>query len=109
MGGVEHRRRNRVRPDGQLIDVPDRGMFWGNRGQLLDRDGHLARHSRGRKWILCRLRFRGRRRIQWQPGRLTELYFLDEPTRSPPDTGPAGSAPRRLPGLQGRKVPGASR
>ena len=32
-------RQNRVTPYGELIAVPDRGMFWGNRGVLLDRRG----------------------------------------------------------------------
>jgi len=39
-------RQNRVTPYGELIAVPDRGLFWGNRGQLLDREGRLARYSR---------------------------------------------------------------
>ena len=67
-------------PDGELIAVPDRGLFWGNRGALLDRHGELARYSRGRPWVICVLSFKGRRRQQWRPGRLTELYFLDEAT-----------------------------
>jgi hypothetical protein len=71
-------RQNRVTPYGELIAVPDRGMFWGNRGALLDRGGQLARYSRGRAWVICVLSFKGRRRQQWTPGRLTELYFLDE-------------------------------
>lgn len=73
-------RQNRVTPDGRLLAVPDRGLFWGNRGPLLDRHGDLARHSSGRRWIVCVLEFKGRRRVQWRPGRLTELYFLDEAT-----------------------------
>jgi hypothetical protein len=73
-------RANRVAPDGSTHAVADRGMFWGNRGPLLDARGELARHHRGRNWILCRLEFHGRHRTQWRPGRLTELYFLDEPT-----------------------------
>ena len=73
-------RRNRVRPDGELVAVPDRGLFWGNRGPLLGRDGELARYSSGRRWLICVLEFKGRRRVQWTPGRLTELYFLDEAT-----------------------------
>jgi hypothetical protein len=73
-------RQNRVTPRGELEAVADRGLFWGNRGQLLDANGHLARYSRGRLWIICVLEFKGRRRVQWQPGRLTELYFLDEAT-----------------------------
>jgi hypothetical protein len=73
-------RQNRVTPYGELAAVADRGMFWGNRGQLLDATGSLARYSRGRLWLICVLEFKGRRRTQWQPGRLTELYFLDEAT-----------------------------
>jgi hypothetical protein len=73
-------RQNRVTPRGELIAVPDRGMFWGNRGSLLDAEGRLARYSRGRAWAICVLEFKGRRRQQWAPGRLTELYFLDEAT-----------------------------
>ena len=73
-------RQNRVTPYGELIAVPDRGMFWGNRGPLLDREGRLARYSRGQAWAICVLSFKGRRRQQWTPGRLTELYFLDEAT-----------------------------
>jgi len=55
-------------------------MFWGNRGVLHDRDGKLVRHSRGRAWAICLLEFKGRRRPLWAPGKLTELFFLDEPT-----------------------------
>ena len=73
-------RQNRVTPYGELIAVPDRGMFWGNRGPLLDHEGRLARYSRGQAWAICVLSFKGRRRQQWTPGRLTELYFLDEAT-----------------------------
>jgi hypothetical protein len=73
-------RQNRVTPYGELIAVPDRGMFWGNRGPLLDREGRLARYARGRGWVICVLSFKGRRRQQWRPGHLTELYVLDEAT-----------------------------
>jgi hypothetical protein len=55
-------------------------MFWGNRGVLVDGQGRLARYSRGRAWAICVLSFKGRRRQQWSPGRLTELFFLDEAT-----------------------------
>lgn len=73
-------RQNRVRPDGQLIAVPDRGLFWGNRGVLHDRNGNLLRYSRGQAWAICLLEFKGRRRPLWAPGKLTELFFLDEAT-----------------------------
>jgi hypothetical protein len=73
-------RQNRVTPYGALIAVPDRGMFWGNRGVLHNPEGRLVRYSRGRAWAICVLEFKGRRRQQWAPGRLTELFFLDEAT-----------------------------
>jgi len=78
--GLTVPRQNRVTPYGDLAAVPDRGMFWGNRGQLLGAGGGLARYSRGRLWLICVLDFKGRRRTLWQPGRLTELFFLDEAT-----------------------------
>lgn len=73
-------RRNRMRPDGVLIADPGRGMFWGNRGSLLGAGGQPTRRPTTRAWLCCVLEFKGRRRIQWQRGRLTELYFLDEAT-----------------------------
>lgn len=73
-------RQNRVTPYGELIAVPDRGMFWGNRGRLHDRQGNLVRYSSGRAWAICVLEFKGRRRPLWAPGKLTELFFLDEAT-----------------------------
>jgi hypothetical protein len=73
-------RANRVAPDGSTHAVGDRGLFWGNRGRLLNAQGEIVRYSQGRNWLICRLEFKGRRRTQWRPDRLTELYFLDEPT-----------------------------
>ncbi|SER14785.1 hypothetical protein [Microlunatus flavus] len=73
-------RANRVAPDGSLHAVAARGILWGNRGALLDERGRLARHARGLGWVCCVLEFHGRHRDQWRPGRLTELYVLDEPT-----------------------------
>ena len=72
--------RNRVTPSGELIAVADRGLLWGNRGRLHDQDGNLVRYSTGRAWLICVLEFKGRRRQLWAPGRLTELFFLDEAT-----------------------------
>jgi len=73
-------RTNRVAPDGSTHARADRGLLWGNRGRLLDTHGEPARHYQGRNWLICRLEFNGRQRTQWRPDRLTELYFLDEPT-----------------------------
>lgn len=73
-------RQNRLTPNGTLEAVPDRGLFLAFRGALLDRQGTLARYSAGRAWAICALEFKGRRRQQWRPGKLTELYVLDEAT-----------------------------
>jgi hypothetical protein len=73
--------RNRVTPLGELVAEPGRGLVYGNRGCLHDRDGRIRRHHNGRRWIACRLEFRGwLRRPLLQPGRFTELFFLDEAT-----------------------------
>jgi hypothetical protein len=72
---------NRVTPLGELIAVPARGLVYGNRGCLHDRAGRIRRHHNGKRWIACRLQFRGwLRRPLLQPGRFTELFFLDEAT-----------------------------
>jgi hypothetical protein len=72
---------NRVTPLGELIADPARGLVYGNRGCLHDDGGRIRRRYDGRRWIACRLRFRGwHRRPLMQPGRFTELFFLDEAT-----------------------------
>jgi hypothetical protein len=72
---------NRVTPLGELIADPARGLVYGNRGCLHDASGRIRRHHNGRRWIACRLRFRGWQRAPLlQPGRFTELFFLDEAT-----------------------------
>jgi hypothetical protein len=72
---------NRVTPLGELIATPARGLVYGNRGCLHDAAGRIRRDHATRRWIACRLRFRGRRRTSLMaPGRYTELFFLDEAT-----------------------------
>jgi hypothetical protein len=72
---------NRVTPLGDLIADPARGLVYGNRGCLHDEHGRIRRRHNGRRWIACRLRFRGWQRTQlMQPGKFTELFFLDEVT-----------------------------
>ena len=74
-------RQNRVTPLGDLIADPARGLVYGNRGCLHDEHGRIRRRYNGRRWIACRLRFRGWHRTQlMQPGKFTELFFLDEVT-----------------------------
>src|SRR5579864_8479482 len=72
---------NRVTPLGELIAVPQRGLVYGNRGCLHDGEGRIRRAYATKRWIACRLRFRGRRRSRLMtPGRYTELFFLDDVT-----------------------------
>jgi hypothetical protein len=72
---------NRVTPLGELVADPARGLVYGNRGCLHDADGRIRRRYNGKRWIACRLRFRGWHRSPLlQPGRFTELFFLDEAT-----------------------------
>jgi hypothetical protein len=74
-------RPNRVSPFGELAAVPERGLVYGNRGCLHDENGRIRRRYAGRRWIACRLQFRGWHRGRLlQPGRFTELFFLDEAT-----------------------------
>lgn len=50
----------------------------GNRGVLHDARRVIVRDSQVRRWIACRLEFRGRHRQIMTPGSWTELFFLDE-------------------------------
>jgi hypothetical protein len=73
--------RNRVTPTSELVADPARGLVYGNRGCLHDGHGCIRRRYAGKRWIACRLEFRGWRRSPLlQPGRFTELFFLDEAT-----------------------------
>jgi hypothetical protein len=72
---------NRVTPLGELVAVPARGLVYGNRGCLHDASGRIRRRYTVRRWIACRLEFRGwQRGALMQPGLFTELFFLDEVT-----------------------------
>jgi hypothetical protein len=74
-------RQNRVTPLGDLIAVPERGLVYGNRGCLHDAEGRIRRPFQVKRWIACRLEFRGRHRADpMPPGRYTGLFFLDEAT-----------------------------
>ena len=72
---------NRVAAFGDLVADPARGLVYGNRGCLHDAAGRIRRRYVGKRWIACRLQFRGwHRHPLLQPGRFTELFFLDEAT-----------------------------
>jgi hypothetical protein len=66
---------------GELIATAERGLVYGNRGCLHNAEGEIRRRYATKRWIACRLCFRGRRRSPLMaPGRFTELFFLDEAT-----------------------------
>ncbi len=73
---------NRVTPFGEIVAAPDRGTMMGNRGGCLHDDAQRLRRRRwaSRRWICCRLSFKGWHREVMTPRRYTELFFLDEAT-----------------------------
>jgi len=72
--------RNRVTPAGEIVALAGRGLMMGNRGVLHDGRRQIVRATQVKRWIACRLAFRGRRRSVMTPGSYTELFFLDEAT-----------------------------
>ena len=73
---------NRVLPTGEIVAIPDRGLFVGNRGIIHDPATRTIQKRRWstNAWIACVLEFKGRRRKVWQRQSWTELFFLDEAT-----------------------------
>jgi hypothetical protein len=69
--------RNRVTPLGDIVAIPLRGAWTGNRG-ILHRGRELVRFHSSDLWITCALEFRGRWHEQWRPHHFTWLYFHDE-------------------------------
>jgi hypothetical protein len=70
-----------VTPLGEFVAVPERGLVYGNRGCLHDREGRIRRRYAVKRWIACRLEYKDRRReALLQPGKYTELFFLDDAT-----------------------------
>jgi hypothetical protein len=62
---------------GEIVAIPLRGAWTGNRGILHD-GTEIVRSHASDLWITCALEFRGRWSPQWQPHRFTFLYFHDE-------------------------------
>lgn len=69
--------RNRVTPLGEIVAIDARGAWTGNRG-ILHRDREIVRDFATKTWLTCVLEFKDRRQPQWQAGRYTSLFFLDE-------------------------------
>ena len=70
--------RNRVTPMGEIVAIPLRGAWTGNRG-ILHSGRQIVRFHASDLWITCALQFRGRYHPdQWLPRHYTFLYFHDE-------------------------------
>lgn len=68
---------NRVTPLGDVVAVPLRGAWTGNRGRLHE-GREIVRFHAGDLWIVCALEFNDRWHEQWKPRGFTWLYFHDE-------------------------------
>jgi hypothetical protein len=69
--------RNRVTPFGEIVAIPLRGAWLGNRGILHEGTQIVAFHQHA-LWITCALQHRDWRLPQWQPHHFTVLFFHDE-------------------------------
>jgi hypothetical protein len=69
--------RNRVTPLGDIVAIPLRCAWTGNRG-ILHRDREIVRFHASDLWITCALRFKDWWHEQWRPRRFTWLFFHDE-------------------------------
>jgi hypothetical protein len=71
---------NRVTPFGDIVAIPQRGMFTGNRGIIHDPTTRtlLNRRWTSKAWLVCVCEFKGRRRTVMGARSWTELFFLDE-------------------------------
>ncbi len=88
-------RQNRVTPCGEIVAYPERGLFMGNRGVLVDQHGNLtSRRWSTHAWIICALEFKGRRLPLAEPGHNTQLFFLDEATALAAGHRPCGECRR---------------
>jgi hypothetical protein len=73
---------NRVTPSGEIVAVPQRGLFTGNRGIIHDPETRTLLNKRwsSKAWLTCVCEFRGRWRKVMGGRSWTELFFLDEAT-----------------------------
>lgn len=73
---------NRVTPFGEIIAMPQRGMFTGNRGIIHDPATRTLTRRRwaSKAWLVCSCDYKGVRRAVMAQQSWTELFFLDEAT-----------------------------
>jgi hypothetical protein len=73
---------NRVTPFGDIVAIPQRGLFTGNRGILHDPATKtlLSKRWASKAWLTCSCDYKGIRRLVMTRRSWTELFFLDEAT-----------------------------
>ena len=78
--GREGPLQNRVTPFGDIVAIPQRGIFTGNRGIIHDPATKTLLRKRwaSKAWLICRCDYKGRRRDVMAGRSWTELFFLDE-------------------------------
>lgn len=69
--------RNRVSPRSDIVAIPLRGRFMGNRG-CLHRGHSVVRNHSGTRWIICVTDYPARTVPPWSEGHYTVLFFHDE-------------------------------
>jgi hypothetical protein len=71
---------NRVTPFGNIVAIPQRGIFTGNRGIIHDPATKTLLRKRwaSKAWLICRCDYKDRRRDVIAGRSWTELFFLDE-------------------------------
>lgn len=68
---------NRIAPTGEVVESSQRGLFTGNRG-CLHEGTRIVRNAQVARWLICSLQYQGRTVTQWEPKRITWLFFTDE-------------------------------
>ncbi|MDY0885265.1 hypothetical protein ACFPL7_02180 [Dongia soli] len=73
---------NRVTPFGDIVAIPQRGMFTGNRGIIHDPTTRtlISRRWTSKAWLVCSCDYKNVRRDVMATRSWTELFFLDEAT-----------------------------
>lgn len=73
---------NRVTPFGDIVAIPERGLFTGNRGIIHDPATKALLNKRWSSpaWLVCLCEYKGKRRKVMATRSWTELFFLDEAT-----------------------------
>jgi hypothetical protein len=73
---------NRVTPFGDIVAIPQRGLFTGNRGIIHDPATKTLLNKRwaSRAWLVCACQYKDFHRQVMARRSWTELFFLDEAT-----------------------------